>query len=171
MDAATETANELIGLTEELLRRYARDIDADNLTVRCLVMSEFFLATYSVLLLSVAAGLVAAIGVGLAALFHWLEAKYGPYAAYGLIASLLLILTLIGALAGILLLKKPLPPLPDPRQPVKAAGRAVASETAVTLASAPNALMRANRRMQVMIGLAAACFLGWLVSSRRERER
>ena len=28
--------------------RYARDIDADNLTVRCLVMSEFFLATYSV---------------------------------------------------------------------------------------------------------------------------
>jgi hypothetical protein len=48
MDAATETANELIGLTEKLLRRYARDIDADNLTVRCLVMSEFFLATYSV---------------------------------------------------------------------------------------------------------------------------
>jgi hypothetical protein len=46
MDAA-ETANELIGLTEKLLRRYARDIDADNLTVRCLVMSEFFLATYS----------------------------------------------------------------------------------------------------------------------------
>ena len=48
MDAATETANELIGLTEKLLRRYAREIDADNLTVRCLVMSEFFLATYSV---------------------------------------------------------------------------------------------------------------------------
>ena len=48
MDAATDTANELIGLTEKLLRRYARDIDADNLTVRCLVMSEFFLATYSV---------------------------------------------------------------------------------------------------------------------------
>jgi hypothetical protein len=48
MDGATETANELIGLTEKPLGRYARDIDADNLTVRCLVMSEFFLATYSV---------------------------------------------------------------------------------------------------------------------------
>ena len=48
MDAATDTANELIVLTEKLLRRYARAIDADNLTVRCLVMSEFFLATYSV---------------------------------------------------------------------------------------------------------------------------
>ena len=48
MDAATETTTQLIGLTEKLLRRYAREIDADNLAVRCLVMSEFFLATYSV---------------------------------------------------------------------------------------------------------------------------
>jgi hypothetical protein len=48
MDAATETTTELLGLTEKLLRRYAREIDADNLTVRCLVMSEFFLAAYSV---------------------------------------------------------------------------------------------------------------------------
>ena len=44
MDAATDTANELMGLAEKLLRRYARAIDADNLTVHCLVMSEFFLA-------------------------------------------------------------------------------------------------------------------------------
>jgi hypothetical protein len=48
MDAATDTANELIVLTEKLLRRYALAIDADNLLVHCLVMSEFFLATYSV---------------------------------------------------------------------------------------------------------------------------
>jgi hypothetical protein len=48
MDAATETTTELIRLTEKLLRRCAREIDADNLTVRCLVISEFFLATYSV---------------------------------------------------------------------------------------------------------------------------
>ena len=48
MAATTETANELIRLTEELLRRYGRDIDADNLIVRCLVMSEFLITTYSV---------------------------------------------------------------------------------------------------------------------------
>jgi hypothetical protein len=48
MAATTEKANELIRLTEELLRRYGRDIDADNLIVRCLVMSEFLTATYSV---------------------------------------------------------------------------------------------------------------------------
>ena len=48
MAATTETANELIRLTEELLRRYGRDIDADNRIVRCLVMSEFLITTYSV---------------------------------------------------------------------------------------------------------------------------
>jgi hypothetical protein len=48
MAATTETANELIRLTEELLRRYGRDIDADNLIVRCLAMSEFLITACSV---------------------------------------------------------------------------------------------------------------------------
>ena len=48
MAATTETANELIRLTEELLQRYGRDIDADNLIVRCLVMSEFLVTACSV---------------------------------------------------------------------------------------------------------------------------
>jgi hypothetical protein len=48
MAATIETADELMRPTEELLRRYGRDIDADNLIVRCLVMSEFLITTYSV---------------------------------------------------------------------------------------------------------------------------
>jgi hypothetical protein len=48
MVATTETANELVRLTEKLLLRYGRDIDADKLIVRCLVMSEFLITTYSV---------------------------------------------------------------------------------------------------------------------------
>ena len=48
MAATTDTANELIRLTEELLQRYGRDIDADNLIVRCLVMSEFLVTACSV---------------------------------------------------------------------------------------------------------------------------
>jgi len=47
MATTTDTANELIRLTEELLRRYGRDIDADNRIVRCVVMSEFLITTYS----------------------------------------------------------------------------------------------------------------------------
>jgi len=48
MAATTETANELIRLTEKLLRHYGRDIDGDDLTVRCLVLSDFFITAYSV---------------------------------------------------------------------------------------------------------------------------
>jgi hypothetical protein len=45
MDAARETANELIRLSDELLRRYGRDIDA---VVRGLVMSEFLMTSRAV---------------------------------------------------------------------------------------------------------------------------
>ena len=39
-------ANELIRLSDELLRRYGADIDEDNQMVRCVVMSEFIIAAY-----------------------------------------------------------------------------------------------------------------------------
>ena len=45
MDPATEKANELIRLSDELLRRHGRDIDA---VVRCVVMSEFLITTSTV---------------------------------------------------------------------------------------------------------------------------
>ena len=48
MDAAIETANELIRLSDELLWRYGRDIEADNGLVRCLAISEFLITTYAV---------------------------------------------------------------------------------------------------------------------------
>jgi hypothetical protein len=47
MAATIETANGLIELAEELLRRYGRDIDADNRIVRSLVISDFLITTYS----------------------------------------------------------------------------------------------------------------------------
>jgi len=45
---AETTADELIRLTDKLLRHYGRDIDGDDLTVRCLVLSNFFITAYSV---------------------------------------------------------------------------------------------------------------------------
>ena len=48
MAATTQTANDLNRLTEKLLRHYGRDIDVDDLTVRCLVLSDFFITAYSV---------------------------------------------------------------------------------------------------------------------------
>jgi hypothetical protein len=122
-----------------------------------------------VLLLSAGASAIGAIGVGLAALFHWLEANYGSDAAYGIIAGLLIFLGFIAAFAGILLLKRPLPPLPSPRRQVKAAGRSVAGDAMLAISAPHKALMKADPVTETMIGLAAACLVGWLVSSRLGR--
>lgn len=48
MGPATEAANGLIWLLDKLLCQHGRDIDTDNQMIRCLAMSEFFIATYSV---------------------------------------------------------------------------------------------------------------------------
>jgi len=47
MDAATERADELTRLCEALLLRFGRDVESDDRLVRCLVLSDFFVATYS----------------------------------------------------------------------------------------------------------------------------
>jgi hypothetical protein len=120
-----------------------------------------------VLLLSAGASVLAAIGVGLAALFHWLEAGYGSYAAYGIVAGLLVVLGLVAALAGILLLKQPLPPLPSPRRQMKAAGRSIGGDATLASSDPGKALMKADRATEVMIGLAAVCLVGWVSSRRR----
>ena len=118
------------------------------------------------LLLSAGAGIIAAIGVGIAALFHWLETAYGANAAYGIVIALLLFLGVACALTAIVLLKRGLPPLPRPHRHAAAAGRSVAAR-AVLAASAPHkGLVKADPVTEVMIGLAAACLVGWLVSSR-----
>jgi hypothetical protein len=49
MGPPTETADGLIWLLDMLLCQHGRDIDADNRMIRCLAMSEFLIATYSVL--------------------------------------------------------------------------------------------------------------------------
>lgn len=119
-----------------------------------------------VLLFSGCASIIAAIGVGIAALFHWLEVHYGANHAYAIIAGLLIFLGLVGALTGYLLLTRPLPPLPRPARHAKAIGRSVAAD-AMLAASAPHkALVKADPATEVMIGLAAACLVGWLLSSR-----
>jgi hypothetical protein len=122
-----------------------------------------------ILLLSAGASMIGAIGVGLAALFHWLEASYGSDAAYGIVAGLLTFLAFVGALAGILLLKQPLPPVPSPMRQVKEAGRSVAGDAMLAVSAPHKALMKADPVTEAMIGLAAACLVGWLVSSRLGR--
>ena len=69
-----------------LLRSYGRDLRGwtGSVTIRY--------AVAVILLLSGGASVLGAIGVGLAALFHWLEARYGSNSAYGIVSGLLIFL-------------------------------------------------------------------------------
>jgi hypothetical protein len=124
-----------------------------------------------VFLLAAGAGVIAAIGVGLAALFRWIDIHYGTTFAYGGIAGLLIVLALVSALAGLILLRQPLPSLPSPRKQIKTAGRTVASEAMLAVSAPHKALLKADPATEIMIGLAAACLAGWLVTSRLGRSR
>ena len=118
------------------------------------------------LLLSAGASIIAAIGVSIAALFHWLEIAYGANAAYGIVIGLLLLLAVASALTAIVLLKQGLPPLPRPHRHAEAAGQSVAARAVLAASASHKSLMKADPVTEVMIGLAAACLVGWLVSSR-----
>jgi hypothetical protein len=111
-------------------------------------------------------GLLAAIGVGIAALFHWLEANYGSNHAYAIVIGLLVFLGLASALASVVLLKRQLPPIPRPGHQTRAPGRRVAADAIITASSSRKGPMKMDAATAMLAGLAAACLVGWLVSSR-----
>ena len=128
-------------------------------------------AMAAVLLLSAGASLIAAIGIAIAALFHWLETSYGANQAYAIVIGLLIFLGLVCALIAVMLLRRALPPLPRPARQAKAVGRSVAADAMLAVSVPHKALVKADPMTEAMIGLAAACLVGWLVSSRMSRSR
>jgi hypothetical protein len=147
------------GLVKGFLQSYGGDLRGwlTGLAIRY--------AVAIVLLLAAGAGLVAAIGVGINALFHWIEARYGLTIAYEAVAGALVVLAMASALTGIVLLKGAPPRLPRPHRH----GRSMAAK-AVPVLAAQNykALVKADRTTEMMIGLAAACLVGWLITSRTQ---
>ena len=131
------------------------------------------LTGYSVavaLLLTAFVGLMGAIAVGLGALFHFVELKYGTWTAYGSIGGLLIVLAILAAAIGIAKLKQQAPPLPNPRRHAKAASRIVAAESIGAVAASDQA-MAARPVLPTAIGLASIGLLGWLIASRRNAGR
>ena len=146
-----------------LLRSYAGELKgwSTRIAIRYVVAVAFLLAA--------AADIVGAIGVGIAALFHWLESTYGSNTAYAAVAGLLVVLGLVSAGVAVVLLKGKLPPIPRPkRQHAKEAGRSLAARTMLATTS-NKGLLKTDPATEIMIGLAAACLVGWLVVSRRGR--
>lgn len=154
------------GLVGGFLQSWGRDLKAWTVGI----VIRYAIAT--ILLLAAGAGLIAAIGVGIAALFHWIESIYGSNTAYAAVAGLLLGLSVVSAVAAVWLLKLSLPSVPRPRRHrTRAAGRSLAADAMLSASVPRKLLLRADPATEVMIGLAAACLVGWLVSSRLGQSR
>lgn len=141
------------------LRAYGREVRAWSTGL----LTRYVMAVS--LLLAALAGLIGAIAVGLGALFHFLEIKYGTWIAYGSIGGLLIVLTMVAAALGIAKLKQEMPAPPNPRQHAKAASRIAAAEGMGALAGSSRSLA-ARPVVPAALGLASVGLLGWLIASR-----
>jgi hypothetical protein len=150
---------------------------------------------------AVAAGLFAAAGifliaaclVGLAALFRWIEIKYGLFQAFGAVGALLLLIAALCAGLAARKLKRPAPHFPSLTSRLRVAIKAnpvqpdqieAARDTAAAVLLAPSAPARANRgarkaefragrdNRNMRAGLIlGATLLGWAAVRRRQQAR
>jgi hypothetical protein len=124
-------------------------------------------ALAAALLIAGAFLIAVALGVGVAALFHWLEAHYGPYVAYGALAGLFSLIGIVSFFSGLRLLRRPLPPVPRPRRQARALKRAIAlpaASRALTSVYFGNGT-RPDKVTQALACAAAVTLLGWIAAS------
>lgn len=138
--------------------------------------------------------LIAAVVVGVTALFHWIEIKYGLFWAFGAIGGLLLVIAAICAGLAASRLKRPAPKFPSltsrlrvaiNANPIKPARVEAATNTATAILREPatpvsgtNRGRRTSRSGPVVDGrkvqaglLLAATLLGWAATRRRQNAR
>ena len=146
------------------LRAYGREVRAwsTGLLTRYAIAAALLLAAF--------AGLMGAIAVGLGALFHFVELRYGTWIAYESIGGLLVVLAMLAAVLGIAKLRQEAPSPPDPRRHAKAASRIVAADSIGALAASSQAVA-ARPLLPAAIALASMGLLGWLIASRRNAGR
>lgn len=138
--------------------------------------------------------LIAAVLVGVTALFRWIEINYGLFWAFGAIGGLLLVIAAICAGLAASRLKRPAPKFPSltsrlrvaiNANPIKPARVEAATSTATAILREPatpvsgaNRVRRTsrpgssadNRKMQAGL-IVAATLLGWAASRRRQQAR
>ncbi|WP_407158908.1 phage holin family protein [Bradyrhizobium sp. STM 3557] len=145
-------------------------------------------ATGTVTSYAVAAGLFAVAGifliaaclVGLDALFRWVELKYGPFPAFGVIGGILVLLAAACAGFAMFKLRRPAPKFPSlgSRLRVAIASPLVREPAAdevdpdtVPLAPSSSHRIAARNRSGVSVPVAlsvAALLLGWAAARRRQ---
>jgi hypothetical protein len=107
----------------------------------------------------------AAIAVGMVALFHFIELRYGANIAFAALGSALLVLGATLLLAGWLVMKRKAAPLPRPHEQFRAARQMLLGSTisrAVT-ALRENEAARPDATTRILLGAAAIVAVGWIV--------
>jgi hypothetical protein len=108
-----------------------------------------------------------AIAVGVVALFHFTELRYGTNTAFAALGGGLVVLALILFLAGWLLLKRGVPPLPRPREQARAAKQMLMGSTISRAVAGlrENEAAKPDATTQLLLGAAAIIAMGWLAAS------
>jgi hypothetical protein len=116
--------------------------------------------------------ILAAVMVGLAALFQWIEVNYGTYRAFGIIGGGLILAGALCVVMGLRLIKQPKSRFPLAERQIAIAKRAVGAPALQRLngASRPN-LFSADPITEFLAGAAAVILIGWVAASRVERYR
>jgi Putative Actinobacterial Holin-X, holin superfamily III len=129
--------------------------------------------TYGVaagLLLAAVILLAVATGVATAALFYFIELRYGPWTAYGVTGGSFAALGTVAILVALRMLKRQGPPVPRPPSTAKLF-RQAAPLMATRLASAQHsvATQRADGTTRLLAAGAALLLIGLVASSNRQR--
>lgn len=116
---------------------------------------------------------IAAVAVGGAAVFHFIELRFGADIAYAAVGGGLLAVGLILLLAGWMTLRRPAAPLPRPNRQVQAAKRMLVgsamARTVVGLRRSEAAKL--DTGTQVLLGSAAMMVVGWILASHLQSRR
>jgi len=126
----------------------------------------------AVLIIGVLAALVA-VGFGIAAVFHFVELRYGPNVAFAAVGGFFAAIALVGVLAGVALLKRQIPRVPRPHRQVQQLKQSLAVPAALHLIGRGRqaSAIAKDPMMQFAIGAAAALVIGWIVSTGLSRSR
>jgi hypothetical protein len=188
----------MLVLSSGLLRAgLALKLSQVKLATRSYLRDRTNQASGTVTAYAIAAGLFAAAGifliaaclVGAAALFRWIEIKYGLFYAFGVVGGLLVVIAAICAASAAARLKQPPPHFPTlssrlrvaiKASPVKPDQIEAARDTAAAILSAPsspapragrgrlNRQPRAGRAVPAGVILVAT-LLGWAAVRRRQQ--
>jgi hypothetical protein len=125
----------------------------------------------SALMVTGAGCILIAAGVGVAACFHVIEMHYGIFAAYASVGGFFCVAGLAGLLAGRWLLRRPAPPVPNPRRQADMLKQAIVAPAVVRLVGTPRGGSRldADPVTQGLAATAAIAFVGWICLSRLGR--